>query len=80
MKPVIELIGDRMSEVEYTGHPVESFQPTTDKAIKKAFDFLREKIDANMYAVAFRWTFLRKDYVRLLLFSQSHCNTSCDCV
>ena len=61
MKPVIELIGDRMSQLEYTGHPVEFFQPTTDEAIEKAFDFLHETIDANIDAVALRWTDVRKE-------------------
>ncbi len=69
-----------MSEGAYTGQPVELYQPTKDKAIEKAFDFLREKIDANMNAVALRWTDVRKEYGRLQEFIQTHCKTSRYCL
>jgi hypothetical protein len=55
---------------------VEFFQPTTDEAIEKAFDFLREKIDANIDAVALRWTDVRKEYGHLQEFIQTHCKAS----
>jgi hypothetical protein len=80
VEPVIKLIGDRMSQVEYTGHLVELFQPTTDEEIEKAFEFLREKIDPNINANALRWTDVRKEYGHLQQFIQNHCKTSRYCL
>ena len=80
VEPVIKLISDRMSQVEYTGHPVELFQPTTDEEIEKAFEFLREKIDTNINANALRWTDVRKEYGHLQQFIQNHCKTSRYCL
>jgi hypothetical protein len=80
LEPVIELIGNRMSQVEYTGHPVELFQPTTDEEIEKGFDFLREKVDSKIDASALRWTDVRKEYSDLQQFIQIHCKTSRYCL
>jgi hypothetical protein len=55
---------------------MEFFQPTTDKEIEKAFDFLHEKIDANIDADALRWIGVRKEYTHLQDFIQTHCKTS----
>jgi hypothetical protein len=80
VKPVIELLADQMPQMEYTGHPVKLSQPTTDKEIEKAFDFLLKKINANINGEALRWTNVRKEYSHFQDFIQNHCKTSGYCL
>ena len=72
MRQPLEMIGSRISQVNYTGQMLRMFDPAMDESLIAAFDFLKNKVDPQINPKCTTWKDVRDQNAALCEYLASH--------